>query len=180
MLQTSCGRPLTRPLNIIGKGSGWETAPAHSESWGITQLILRRPVDLVIDMNVYEDNRWGNADRLGAIQSRELAHINQVPYIDLVSYPIDEVIRYFGTDYFTNTVDYAIALAIYRKFTGIGLYGVNMSNATEYAYQKPGVEFWIGQAMGRGIKVTVHGNLSTILKTRDGLLYGYGIPQRII
>jgi hypothetical protein len=119
--------------------------------------------------------RKTRSDTIKGVGSHQSSAIHR-----LGSYPIDEVIRYFGTDYFTNTVDYAIALAIYRKFTGIGLYGVNMSNATEYAYQKPGVEFWIGQAMGRGIKVTVHGNLSTILKTRDGLLYGYGIPQRII
>ena len=39
-------------VNIIGKGYGWDKAPAISDqydSWGVTQLLLRRPVDLVID-----------------------------------------------------------------------------------------------------------------------------------
>jgi len=52
-----------------------------------------------------------------------------------------------------------------------------MLSGSEYAYQKAGVEFWIGQAMGRGIKVINHSPISTILKTRDGLLYGYGTKQ---
>ena len=172
------GRQLTQRLNLIGRGTGWEDAPRDELSWGITLINLQRRVDLVIDMNVYDDNRWGNAERLASIESRRLAGVHNIPYIDLSSYPIDDIIRFFGTDYFSNTVDYALALAIYRNFAEIGLYGVNMSNNTEYAYQKPGVEFWIGQAMGRGIKVTNHSPISTILKTRDGLLYGYGTKQK--
>jgi hypothetical protein len=43
----------------------------------------------------------------------------------------------------------------------------------EYAHQKPSVEFWVGFAMGRGVKVEVHGQKSSILKTRNGLMYGY-------
>lgn len=164
-------------VNIIGRGTGWEDAPRNELSWGITLINLKRDVDLVIDMNVYEDGRWGEIERLGAIQSREKAKLNNVPYIDLKTYPIDTIIKIFKTDYFSNTVDYALALAIYKGFTEIGLYGINMLSGSEYAYQKPGVEFWIGQAMGRGITVTNHSPISTILKTRDGLLYGYGTKQ---
>jgi len=164
-------------VNIIGRGTGWEDAPRNELSWGITLINLKRDVDLVIDMNVYEDGRWGEIERLGAIQSREKAKLNNVPYIDLKTYPIDTIIKIFKTDYFSNTVDYALALAIYKGFTEIGLYGINMLSGSEYAYQKAGVEFWIGQAMGRGIKVINHSPISTILKTRDGLLYGYGTKQ---
>lgn len=132
----------------------------------------------MIDMNVYEDGRWGECEKLGAVKSRELALQSGVPYVDLQTYPREEIVGYFGTDYFSNTVDYAIALAVYQKYTDINLYGVNMAFGSEYAYQKAGVDYWCGQAMGRGIKVKVFSKLSTIMKTRNGLMYGYDIPQR--
>lgn len=165
-------------VNLIGRGTGWEDAPRNELSWGITLINLKRGVDLVIDMNVYEDGRWGVMERQGAIKSREKAGQDRIPYIDLKSYPIAEIVSFFRTDYFTNTVDYALALAIYRGFTDIGLYGVNMLRGSEYAYQKAGVEYWIGQAMGRGIRVLNHSKISTVLKTKNGLMYGYDIPQK--
>lgn len=165
-------------VNIIGRGTGWENAPCDELTWGVTLINLKREVDLVIDMNVYEDGRWGELERLGAIESREKAVSCGTPYVDLNTYPVDEIVKFFGTDYFSNTVDYAIALAIYKGFTEIGLYGINMLKGSEYSYQKAGVEFWIGQAMGRGIKVINHSPISTILKTKTGKMYGYDREQK--
>jgi len=171
---------MSKPIAIIGKGAGWEEAPRNGcETWGITQLILRRPVSLVIDMNVYEDGRWGEHERLEAEKVRLLCEAAAIPRIHLGNYPLQQVIDRFQTDYFSNTVDYAIALALFRGCDELNLYGVNMCNVQsgEYAYQKPGVDFWCGVASGMWCKVRVHGVLSTIMKTRDGLLYGYDIPQ---
>jgi hypothetical protein len=161
---------------IVGKGHGCADAPLEGETWGICQCLRRRIFTMIIDMNDY--SLWGRTEATADKISRAAAKKNGVPYCDLTNYPLKEVVEYFGVDYFTNTVDYAIALAIYRGFTEIDLYGVNMAFGSEYEFEKPGVEFWIGQAMGRGIKVTVFGSESTILKTRDGLLYGYGTPQK--
>jgi hypothetical protein len=163
-------------ITIVGKGTGWEDAPLTGETWGITQLILRRNVSRVIDMNDY--SLWGDKEAREAEESRRRAAELKVPYVDLSNYPLAEVIADFNTDYFSNTVDYTLALAIHEGFMEIDLYGVNMSNPGEYAYQKPGVEFWIGMAMGRGVNVRTFGDHSTILKTRDGKLYGYGTPQK--
>lgn len=161
---------------IVGKGHGCADAPLEGETWGICQCLRRRIFTMIIDMNDY--SLWGRTEATADKISRAAAKKNGVPYCDLTNYPIKEVVEYFGVDYFTNTVDYAIALAIYRGFTEIDLYGVNMAFGSEYEFEKPGVEFWIGQAMGRGIKVNVFGSESTILKTRDGLLYGYGTTQK--
>ena len=57
--------------------------------------------------------------------------------------------------YFTSTFAYMMALAIHEKFDVIELYGIDMENNTEYGYQRPCGEFWIGLALGRGIKVTL-------------------------
>jgi hypothetical protein len=160
---------------IVGKGKGCADAPLEGETWGICQCLRRRIFKRIIDMNDY--SLWGATEAKADKLSRQAAAKNGIPYVDLTNYPIKEVVSYFGVDYFTNTVDYALALAIYEGFTEIDLYGVNMAWESEYEFEKPGVEFWTGQAMGRGIKVTVFGRESTILKTRDGLLYGYGKPQ---
>jgi hypothetical protein len=165
-------------VNIIGKGRGWEEAPIDGENWGITQLLLRRPVDLVIDMNVYDDMRWGENEWHENQRVMRICSDQGILYYGLQNYPIDTIIREFRTDYFTNTVDYALALAIYLGHTEIHLYGVSMATGTEYAYQKPGVDFWCGVALGRGARIIVHGEQSTILKSRDGLVYGYGTPQK--
>lgn len=162
-------------VTVIGKGRGWEDAPLSGENWGITQLILRRPVTRVIDMNDY--SLWGPDEARDAEKAKERALEDGVPYIDLETYPIEAVIDRFGTDYFSNSVDYAIALALLEGFTEIDLYGVNLMHLTEYIYLKAGVEYWIGRAHGMGVTVRAFGN-SSVLKTKDGKLYGYGTMQR--
>ena len=166
----------TGKVQIIGKSIGWQDAPEGIESWGITQIILMRPVDLVIDMNIY-DGRWGPQEQRDAVMAKEEAELRGVPFIGLQNYPLDDVVAYFGSDYFGSTVDYAIALAVFRGFTEIDIYGVNLID-DEYAYQKPSMEYWIGMARGRGVKVTVNGSYTKLLKTRDGKLYGYDTEQR--
>jgi hypothetical protein len=163
-------------LYIVGKGRGWQDAPYEGNVWGITQLILRRNVTLVIDMNVYKDDRWGIKESEEAELARRIADTNGIPYVDLETYPISTIIRDFGTTFFNSTVDYALALAIHKGYKDIHLYGVNMELGTEYEYQFPGVTFWCGVAQGRGVKVTVHG-VSRVMKTSDGLMYGYGTKQ---
>jgi hypothetical protein len=165
---------------IIGKGSGWELAPVRGNSWGITQLVLRRQVSLVIDMNVYSDGRWGEDEARQARLARELCEKIHIPYVCPKNYPLQQIMDRFQTDYFSNTVDYALALAIHYDYTLIDLYGVNMATASEWAYQKSGVDFWCGVAIGAGRKVRVFGEQSRIMKTSDGLLYGYDIPQKIL
>ena len=164
-----------KEVNIIGKGSGWDDAPTSGECWGITQLICRRPVTRVSDVNDY--SLWGPVEAMEAEAARGLAKYSGIEYTDLKNYPLDQVIQRFKTDYFNSTVDYAIALALYEGYNDIHLWGVNMINNEEYRYQKSGVEFWCGVAKGMGCNIEIHGKLSGIMKTKDGNLYGYGIKQ---
>jgi len=163
-------------VNIIGKGRTWDDAPHEGENWGITQLVLRRPVSLVIDMNRYNDGRWGEQEKQEARRAVELCAVTGTPYIDLDNYPFAEVMERYDTDYFSSTVDYAIALALYRGYDEIHLYGVTLTIA-DYSRLKCGCDFWCGYAKGLGAKVTVHGE-SNVMRTIDGLVYGYDIPQR--
>jgi hypothetical protein len=60
-----------------------------------------------------------------------------------------------GRGYFTSSVAFALALAIHLQYSRIELYGIEMESDTEYKYQRDGVFFWIGLALGRGIEVVV-------------------------
>jgi hypothetical protein len=162
-------------VTLVAKGMGWRDAPGEGETWSICQHITKTKVTRIIDMNDY--SLWGDGEARYDKMSRTRATREGIPYVDLTNYPLQKVVEFFGTDYFSNTVDYALALAIYEGFTEIDLYGVQMEEGSEYAFEKPGVEYWIGRAQGKGIKVTVFGE-STIMKTRDGKLYGYGTEQK--
>ena len=58
-------------------------------------------------------------------------------------------------DYQTSSISREFALAILWGAKEIGIFGVDMANDTEYAEQRPCLEYWMGVAEGRGIKVTV-------------------------
>lgn len=83
-----------------------------------------------------------------------------------VKYPLDEIcdellgnFRFADGDrivFFTNTISYAIALAVHLKYKEIHIYGVEMESNTEYTYQRFNVTFWTGLALGRGITVVQH------------------------
>lgn len=167
-------------VNIVGKSSTWVDAPYGKEYgtvWGITQLLLQRPVDLVIDMNVYEDGRWGYDEKWEADVVKKLAELNNIPYICIDNYPFKEVSKKYRTDYFGSTLDYAIALALFKGYDDIHIYGATLSVESDYYKLKCGADFWCGYAKGLGVNLEVHGE-SAIMKTVDGLIYGYDIPQK--
>ncbi len=70
--------------------------------------------------------------------------------------------------YLTSSISYEIALAIYEKFEEIHILGVDLNTESEYVWQKPGVEYLIGVATGRGIKVVLPDNCPLL----QGKLYG--------
>jgi hypothetical protein len=109
-----------------------------------------------------------------------------------VRFPLGPILEHFanmtGGGYLTNSVSMEMALAIYEHDTGtkkvsdIGLWGVDMAQhgfatgghngpfTSEYARQRPSVEFWIGVAAGKGIKIHVPAQ-SDLLKC--ACIYGY-------
>ena len=96
-----------------------------------------------------------------------MEHFDEVPSCKI--YPIEDVIENIGRPYFTSSISYLLALAICEGFATIELYGVDMANSTEYAYQKAGCEYLLGVAEGRGIEIVLPDNSKLL---RSGL-YGY-------
>lgn len=78
-----------------------------------------------------------------------------------IKFPKDEIIEFFkdkgckGAQYFTNSISWFIAFAIMEGFQYIGIYGVDMATDSEYGWQRPSCEYWIGLAEGMGIEVYI-------------------------
>jgi hypothetical protein len=62
---------------------------------------------------------------------------------------------FFANDYYTSTISFMLALAIMKGAGEIHLYGIDLLQDEEYAYQRAGAEYLIGFARGMGIKVYV-------------------------
>ena len=93
-------------------------------------------------------------------------------------YPLDDIVNKLlpnfkrGEEinkYFTSGPAYAIALAIYKGYQQIEMYGIEMESDSEYIYQRDGVALWLGIALGRGIRV----QLSTKSTMFYAPLYGF-------
>ena len=113
------------------------------------------------------------------------------------AYPLGQILEHFqglsGRTYLTNTVSLMVAHALYehealgQTISDIAIYGIDMAQhalkgaghvgwfTSEYARQRPSVEYWLGIAEGRGIKITVPPQ-SDILKT--ACIYGYHTTER--
>jgi hypothetical protein len=57
--------------------------------------------------------------------------------------------------YFTSSIAYMIAYAMELGYKRIGLYGIDMAMDSEYQYQRPCVEYYVGLARGAGIVVDI-------------------------
>lgn len=106
----------------------------------------------------------------------------QEQYADVpksVRYPLDEIKAQLlpgfewqsqtaqGRHYFSSTFCYALALAVYQGYKTLEIHGAEMETDTEYRYQRDGVTFWLGLALGRGV------NIKAYTKMFDFPLYGY-------
>ena len=156
---------------IIGKGPGWRNAPLEGETWGLNDLILSRPLKLVFEIHPIE--------RVLEWRPKEIPEINRlgIPVVTshlhkavptAIVFPLDEM----PVKYFNNTVAYMIAYAIYKEATEIDMYGVALVEHGEYAYQRPCIEFWVGYALAKGIKVTVYGYTTIECFRSNENLYG--------
>lgn len=104
-------------------------------------------------------------------------------------YPYHNVVDYFGTDYFTDTITYMLAYALYKNTylaqnedgtirpelkepLVLRLFGVDMATTLEYQVSKGGVEFWLGQARTMGCEIQISPG-STILANPRGVAYGW-------
>lgn len=181
---------------IVGCSDSKDLAPFDDQSWefwGVNNLYLSLPAKKftrwfeIHEITKHENNlfkRRGNFDFRGQPVNQYLSqlaafsdelnipiymrqHWPEIP--KSIPYPLQSILANFRP-YFTNTVSWMIALAIFEGFKEIGIWGVDMAVGSEYNHQRPSCEYFIGIAEGRGIKVTIPDE-ADLLKTR--FLYAF-------
>lgn len=152
------------------------------EFWGVNNLHLTMPGPWSrwFDLHTFrfDGNRWlrrGDPDfrtqpidkYLQSLQSLNIPVYMQAanPLVtNAVLYPINEILAKYG-NYFTNTISYMIVMAMEEGFKEIQILGVDMAVDSEYKWQRPSCEYFIGLARGLGINVYLPESCD-LLKTR--------------
>lgn len=173
--------PKRKKVAIIGTSSSRIYAPFEDDSWecwGLNEIDQDRA------------ERYFEIHELKASSKEEIEWLKEceVPIYMCkthkkipmsVKYPLVNICGKLECNlYFTCTFAYQIALAIYEGFEEIGLWGANLpaGSPREKLVETACVEYWLGFAMGRGIKI--------FIPTMDSLLYhkhyyGYDYNEEI-
>jgi len=124
------------------------------------------------DSNIAKMLQWLRVHPGPIITSRE-----HPDYPGLVAFPLQEVLNSLGQAYFNSTAAYAVAYAIHIGVKHLSLFGCDYTypNAHDAEKGRGCLEFWLGIASARGIKLSLP-KTSTLL---DGIyplqdrFYGY-------
>ena len=123
--------------------------------------------------------RDGYEDRLKSLPILYM----QEAYEDIpnaIRYPVEKVVDNLGLDYFNSSISYLMGMVLLEGADKIGIWGVDMADLepvpgdpsyiSEFAYQRPNMEYLIGLARGRGVDVYIP-ERSPLAK-----FHGEGIP----
>ena len=81
-------------------------------------------------------------------------HVSEIPLSRRL--PVKQIINKLNARlYFTSSIPYIIAYAIYKEFKTINFFGIDLLMDSEYAFELPSCAYWIGIAEGKGIKVNI-------------------------
>ena len=81
-------------------------------------------------------------------------YMHEAYWDGVLAYPFEKVIAN-TRDYFISSITYMLSHAISMNPTHLALYGIDLMPDEEWSYQRACVEYLLGLAEGRGIKVTV-------------------------
>ena len=163
-----------KKLAILGMASTWKNAPFDKpdewEFWAINEMYALAP-----QVPNFKADRWFEVhDRYSESKNTPThrkflteckcpvymwQHYDDIP--QSVRYPLDEVMNFFadkginGARYHTESITWMVALALYEGYETIAIHGVDFANASEYDYQRPCYEYWIGIGEGMGRTVIV-------------------------
>jgi hypothetical protein len=161
---------MLKSVTIMGKGTN-----GMSFQWGTTDEVWG--VNNVASQPEYKDKKFDKLFAFDILPKEYIAGMKPFApicswqdYAD-IKFPIDDVIREFGTKYFTNTISYMLAYAAYLRIPEVHIYGVDVTFGAPYAQENRGVEYWIGRAQERGVNVIVPDS-SHLLRTVSGAMYG--------
>jgi hypothetical protein len=166
-----------KQVAIVGlSGSTHDDAPYEDPNWEVWGLpwdedrwpyleryfeihpleLLRKPESM---------RREGYEDRLRELDAPLYMQTTYDDIPNALRYPIEQVVDYLGLDYFNSSISYLMGMAIAEGASKIGIWGVDMADVdatpgdpsyiSEFAYQRPNMEYLIGFARGKGIEVYI-------------------------
>ena len=160
------------------------------EVWGCNYCLSQQPnmtrLYFLDPLSIFESSYADEVSAAGIPVYSQKAY-PEIP--NSLEYPIADVMRHFYGDldddaladqaYFTSTISYMVAHAIYEGFDDITLHRIlALPPSIEYAQQKPCLDYWIGRAAGAGIRVRISAdsNIARPMPWESGL-YGYMRPD---
>lgn len=122
--------------------------------------------------NIAALTKWLKTSKVPVVTSRK-----HEDYPALVEFPLEDVLNNLQHDYFNSTAAYAVAFAIHIGATKISMFGMDFTYPNSHQAEKGRacVEFWLGMAKARGIKLSMPKTttLMDALSERKDRLYGY-------
>lgn len=179
---------------ILGTAGTLITTPwddPERDYWACAPVITHDPskghrIDVLFELHHME--YWINIiDRLNLYMDENPKSIifmqnKNGPIKNSVKFPIAELQGSIGhpllAGYFTSTIAYMIAMAIFMGYEKIELYGVHMSSdEEEYSGQRSCCEAWLNYGLGKGVDYFIP-EASDVM--RNGYLYGYEQEKGIV
>jgi hypothetical protein len=146
-----------------------------------------------LNFDVEDINKWAKEQNCEIISQNKM--VLGKHKLNAKQYPFKKISEYFGTEYFTDTVCYMIAYALYIHShlaenpnhairpeleypLRLKLFGIDMITSREQKQSKPGLEFWLGIARGMGCEIEVAPG-GIILQNTYPVPYGHWSKMRI-
>jgi len=160
---------------LLAMGDTGYQCPYDGEVWGVNKGFKKaRKLDKLFMTDTRYD-AWGD-ERFDLKRLKELecpiVSLHSFKDVKTVRYPYKQIVERFGTEFFTCSICYMIAYALYKGYRSIRMYGVDMITKSEYRLEKGGVEFWVGMAKGMGVNVEISRG-SAVCQTMTGVPYGF-------
>jgi hypothetical protein len=164
-----------KKVAIVGFAPSWNLAPYEDESfdiWGINELYLQAVNKRFTawfeihnpkspSKKVETHQKWLTECKIPLYMQE---HYDKYPMS--TPYPRETVKKMVNNNFvldgegspytdFSNQITWMVLLAILKNYDEIHVYGVDMAQQSEYAWQRSACQFAIGFAVGRGIKVLI-------------------------
>ena len=146
-----------RRIIIVGMAGPYEKELEPGEElWGVNKIYKRQSnlsrLYFMDDLKDFDDEFCRD------VQFLDIPVYSHKKYDDIkgsVEYPLEDIKAMFEFIYFTSSIAYMIAHAIYEMPDAIHLHKIlPFPLHGDYEDQKPCLEMWSGLAIGKGIKLT--------------------------
>jgi|GEM_PF-2024759 len=162
---------------ILAQGPSWyqcpDEVPEGTEIWGSNSIYRDHYVDRLFFGHDIRSNMLDDDEDLVENLNKLEVPVYTIGIFKVLKksaqIPILEIMEEYSIGFFLNVITYMLATAIIQNPKTIDLYGVDMrpdAGGESYQNEKGSVEFWVGVAIGKGIKIK-NTKESFVLKTKQ-------------